>query len=78
MTTTEKKIVRQRLSALQLAESLSNVTEACRRRGGTLASPTVQTRLEENLHRSLALIAEAYDAEDRGDRKRWKNGLSIL
>jgi DNA-directed RNA polymerase subunit H (RpoH/RPB5) len=32
MTTTEKKIVRQRLSALQLAESLSNVTEACRRR----------------------------------------------
>lgn len=37
--------------------------------GGTLASPTVQTRLEENLHRSRALLAEAYDAEDRGDRK---------
>jgi len=36
--------------------------------GGTLASPTVQTRLEENLHKSRALLAEAYDAEDRGDR----------
>lgn len=36
--------------------------------GGTLASPTVQTRLEENLHRSRALLAEAYDAEDRGDQ----------
>ena len=33
MTTAEKKVVRQRLSALQLAESLGNVTEACRRRG---------------------------------------------
>lgn len=36
--------------------------------GGTLASPTVQTRLEENLHRSRALLAEAYEAEDMGDR----------
>ncbi len=37
--------------------------------GGTLASPTVQIRLEENLHRSRALLAEAYDAEERGDQK---------
>lgn len=33
MTSAEKKVVRQRLSALQLAEALGNVSEACRRRG---------------------------------------------
>ncbi|MCX7830604.1 MAG: IS481 family transposase [Acidobacteria bacterium] len=33
MTTAEKKLVRQRLSVLQLAEVLGNVAEACRRRG---------------------------------------------
>ncbi|MFQ5861442.1 MAG: IS481 family transposase [Dehalococcoidia bacterium] len=33
MTVAEKKVVRQRLSVLQLAEALSNVSEACRRRG---------------------------------------------
>ena len=33
MTVAEKKVARQRLSALQLAEKLGNVTEACRRRG---------------------------------------------
>lgn len=33
MSTAEKKIVQQRLSALQLAEKLGNVREACRRRG---------------------------------------------
>lgn len=37
--------------------------------GGTLASPTVQTELEMNLHISRALLAEAYDAEDKGDMK---------
>ncbi len=37
--------------------------------GGTLASPTVQTELEMNLHISRALLAEAYAAEDRGDMK---------
>ena len=37
--------------------------------GGTLASPMVQTELETNLHKSRALLAEAYDAEDRGDMK---------
>ena len=37
--------------------------------GGTLASPSVQTELEMNLHKSRGLLAEAYDAEDRGDRK---------
>jgi transposase InsO family protein len=33
LTTAEKKVIRQRLSALQLAEALGNATEACRRRG---------------------------------------------
>lgn len=33
MTTAEKKVVKQRLSAMQLAEALGNVSEACRRRG---------------------------------------------
>lgn len=37
--------------------------------GGTLASPTVQTELEMNLHKSRALLAQAYDAENRGDMK---------
>jgi len=37
--------------------------------GGTLASPEIQSKLEMNLHRSRALLAEAYDAEDRGDMK---------
>jgi len=33
MTAAEKKIVRQRLSVLELSEALGNVSEACRRRG---------------------------------------------
>lgn len=33
MTTAEKKVVRQRLSVMQLAEALGNAAEACRRRG---------------------------------------------
>ena len=33
MTQAEKKIIRHRMSALQLAEALGNVSEACRRRG---------------------------------------------
>lgn len=33
MTVAEKKVVRQRLNVLQLAEALGNVSEACRRRG---------------------------------------------
>ncbi len=33
MTVAEKKVVRGRLSALQLAEALGNISEACRRRG---------------------------------------------
>lgn len=37
--------------------------------GGTLQSPKAQTKLEMNLHKSRALLAEAYDAEDRGDIK---------
>jgi hypothetical protein len=35
--------------------------------GGTLQSPKVQTELEMYLHRSRELLAEAYDAEDKGD-----------
>jgi hypothetical protein len=38
--------------------------------GGTLASPAIQTKLEMNLHKSRALLAEAYDAEDSGDIKK--------
>ena len=33
MTTAEKKLARKRLSVLELAETLGNVSEACRRRG---------------------------------------------
>lgn len=33
MTTAEKKVAQQRLSVLQLAEALNNVSEACRQRG---------------------------------------------
>ena len=35
--------------------------------GGTLASPMVQSELETNLHKLRALLAEAYDAEEKGD-----------
>lgn len=35
--------------------------------GGTLQSPMAQSKLEMDLHISRALLAEAYDAEDRGD-----------
>ena len=41
--------------------------------GGTLASPTVQSHMESNLHKSRALLAEAYDAEERGDKKTTEN-----
>jgi hypothetical protein len=37
--------------------------------GGTLQSPKAQIKLEMDLHKSRALLAEAYDAEDRGDMK---------
>ena len=37
--------------------------------GGTLSSPESQTELEMNLHKSRALLAEAYEAEDKGDMK---------
>jgi len=35
--------------------------------GGTLPSPAIQTDLEMKLHRCRALLAEAYEAEDKGD-----------
>ena len=38
--------------------------------GGTLQSPKIQTILEADLHKSRALLAEAYDAEDGGDMKK--------
>ncbi|MFT4579820.1 MAG: hypothetical protein ACI8PD_000776 [Nitrospinales bacterium] len=37
--------------------------------GGTLSSPAAQIQLEMNLHKSRALLAEAYEAEDKGDMK---------
>lgn len=41
--------------------------------GGTLASPTVQSQMESNLHQSRALLAEAYEADERNDQKTAKN-----
>lgn len=41
--------------------------------GGTLQSPTAQSKLEMDLHKSRALLAEAYDAEDRGDLGKTNN-----
>ena len=41
--------------------------------GGTLHSPKAQTKLEMDLHQSRALLAEAYDAEDRGDMEKTNN-----
>ena len=41
--------------------------------GGTLPSPKAQTKLEMDLHKSRALLAEAYDAEDRGDLVKTNN-----
>ncbi len=37
--------------------------------GGTLASPSIQSHLESNLHKSRALLAEAYEAENQGNEK---------
>ncbi|QPJ62427.1 MAG: hypothetical protein G3M70_11315 [Candidatus Nitronauta litoralis] len=37
--------------------------------GGTLASPTVQSQMEAKLHKSRALLAEAYEAEERGEQQ---------
>ena len=41
--------------------------------GGTLPSPKAQTKLEMDLHKSRALLAEAYDAEDRGNLGKTNN-----
>ena len=41
--------------------------------GGTLPSPKDQTKLEMHLHKSRALLAEAYDAEDKGDLGKTNN-----
>ena len=38
--------------------------------GGTLSSPTMQSNLEMNLHRSRTLLTEAYEAEENGDMNR--------
>ncbi len=35
--------------------------------GGTLPSPAIQTDLEKKLHICRKLLAEAYDAEDKGN-----------
>lgn len=36
--------------------------------GGTLASPAIQTDVEQALHESRGLLVKARDAADRGDR----------
>ncbi|QPJ65706.1 MAG: hypothetical protein G3M78_09990 [Candidatus Nitrohelix vancouverensis] len=38
--------------------------------GGTLASPSIQTELETNLHEARFLLSQAYDAEEQGDYDR--------
>jgi len=40
--------------------------------GGTLPSPDIQTQLEKKLHLCRELLAEAYEAEDKGHFKKTK------
>jgi hypothetical protein len=46
--------------------------------GGTLPSPAIQTDLEKKLHRCLELLAEAYDAEDKGNSEKAKQLISEI
>ena len=46
--------------------------------GGTLPSPAIQTDLEMKLHRCRALLAEAYDAEDKGNDVKAKQLISKI
>jgi hypothetical protein len=46
--------------------------------GGTLPSPAIQTDLEMKLHRCRSLLAEAYDAEDKGNDVKAKQLISKI
>ena len=46
--------------------------------GGTLPSPAIQTDLEMKLHRCRALLAEAYEAEDKGNDVKAKQLISKI
>ena len=46
--------------------------------GGTLPSPAIQTDLETKLHICRELLAEAYDAEDKGNSEKAKQLISEI
>ena len=46
--------------------------------GGTLPSPAIQTDLETKLHRCRELLAEAYDAEDKGKMEKAKQLINKI
>ena len=46
--------------------------------GGTLPSPAIQTGLERKLHICRELLAEAYDAEDKGNTEKTKQLISEI
>ena len=46
--------------------------------GGTLPSPAIQTDLETKLHLCRELLAEAYDAEDKGNTEKTKILISEI
>ena len=46
--------------------------------GGTLPSPAIQTDLETKLHLCRELLAEAYDAEDKGNTEKTKQLISEI
>ena len=46
--------------------------------GGTLPSPAIQTDLETKLHLCRELLAEAYDAEDKGNTEKAKKLISEI
>ena len=46
--------------------------------GGTLPSPAIQTDLETKLHLCRELLAEAYDAEDKGNTEKAKQLISEI
>ena len=46
--------------------------------GGTLPSPAIQTDLETKLHLCRELLAEAYDAEDKGNTEKAKQLISKI
>lgn len=46
--------------------------------GGTLPSPDIQTQLETKLHLCRELLAEAYEAEDKGHPEKTKKLINKI